>query len=1062
MSARTLHFSLWFCFFVLARTTSKFTEVYSKFTEVYSKLAPEVYSKLAPIPRHLGCWKIHEDSEKLGMIKTYPMPIPAGGTSSPMHCQKLCRDKGYPLTGVIDNADGVDACSCGYDYIRFWWTLASDCNRQCKDGSPCGGTRVVKNTAFRSQETDDDNSTTTAVGESTSASPETAYKDASMLEKADDGAEEPAATTPAERALATFAERASVTVAGWANTTNATLVALTKNVTAALSSGEIAIRYYRSVYATQDLQYVGCNVVFNDTTKVQNTLLGFDSAHVCVTKCSGLGYEYAAVRVKGTCICDNEPPGKALSRVEGLCRLPCLDGTRCGGHVGHSVYRTDVYRGVERHLGCFRDDLRDHAMAHTRTLPGTSPTSCVDYCRARGYPIAGLSHKILCSCGYEPRKHGKKSNDACAALPCDDGGECGGMAAMSTYQTFGLRYKGCYADDEKDPAMTDRVTIGNDGAVYCVARCKALGYKYAGMQGGKKCFCSQGGFDKHGAAEDASSCTEVCADDSHCGGKQANSVYYADHYDSAAYQIKQFGGMLIGCYLDEKKDRAMHEYFLHGHDGDSLWDCVSRCREAGYLMAGAEDSWQCWCGDAPSHHGLAPNPGECNMRCRDGGECGGSYRMSTYILSQQQHALVPKGEIAEDGRHRYVGCFGKNNTSAMTNFGKPPGIQSSPQPCYELCKSNGYAYAAVHDATTCFCGLEYGPLRGEVEEAECTSSCPAKCGGQDAVSLFHVGRWVGGMDTHIGCFKNRAMEEKMRRRSWGSSPADCVAKCNTFFYPYAGVQRGRDCWCGHAFDDRPPANSSQCGTPCAGSGSPGCGGSHRIDVYATSYYYGINLQLEKYGAYDFGCWNAGTKEQAPAMRGHASEIDGGSPAECVQVCDKKFAYAGIGGDGTGKKVCYCSHRLPAYGRGAPGDCSESCSNGDRCGGDSAISIWVTRQHKVVYSALSDDKTDVKEIHVHPPTVKLHPTPPNTTTITTPAATTTMTTDTATDATTAAPAPESAAIAQTSSDAGGAGAAARSSDQFVSSNGAVKGQRTSMRGVASVSRRPAAIREHVFV
>ncbi|XP_017108947.2 xylosyltransferase oxt [Drosophila bipectinata] len=90
----------------------------------------------------------------------------------------------------------------------------------------------------------------------------------------------------------------------------------------------------------------------------------------------------------------------------------------------------------------------------------------------------------------------------------------------------------------------------------------------------------------------------------------------------------------------------------------------------------------------------------------------------------------------------------------------------------------------------------------------------------------------------LGCFK----DEKERRILAGyysssktsNSPSSCVHLCLQSGYPYAGVQYGRECFCGF---DPPPSSAklpdSSCNTKCLGNGKEICGGFYAMNIYET-------------------------------------------------------------------------------------------------------------------------------------------------------------------------------------------------------------------------------------
>jgi hypothetical protein len=84
----------------------------------------------------------------------------------------------------------------------------------------------------------------------------------------------------------------------------------------------------------------------------------------------------------------------------------------------------------------------------------------------------------------------------------------------------------------------------------------------------------------------------------------------------------------------------------------------------------------------------------------------------------------------------------------------------------------------------------------------------------------------------IGCYRD-APTRDLPIELWSSStnsPAACVAACAKAGYAYAGVQYGRECWCGATYGRYGAA--SNCHMPCSGASSQTCGGSWANDVYA--------------------------------------------------------------------------------------------------------------------------------------------------------------------------------------------------------------------------------------
>eukprot|EP00795_Rhopilema_esculentum_P010317 gene10317-19015_t len=86
-----------------------------------------------------------------------------------------------------------------------------------------------------------------------------------------------------------------------------------------------------------------------------------------------------------------------------------------------------------RYVGCFRD-LSSRALpariimnVGSLNLGETVISKCIESCKRRNYPYAGLQFKIECYCGHIYARYGQAPESDCNE-PCLDGsGKCGGM-----------------------------------------------------------------------------------------------------------------------------------------------------------------------------------------------------------------------------------------------------------------------------------------------------------------------------------------------------------------------------------------------------------------------------------------------------------------------------------------------------------------------------------------------------------------------------------------------------------------------------------------------------------
>eukprot|EP00918_Siedleckia_nematoides_P021448 GHVU01046199.1.p1 GENE.GHVU01046199.1~~GHVU01046199.1.p1 ORF type:complete len:316 (+),score=27.65 GHVU01046199.1:96-1043(+) len=242
---------------------------------------------------------------------------------------------------------------------------------------------------------------------------------------------------------------------------------------------------------------------------------------------------------------------------------------------------------------------------------------------------------------------------------------------------------GCWTD-ASDGKRVMQLQIGNIGNDHnrCIDKCHYLGFPYAAMQAKVHCFCGT----SYKTLGPSYRCTNKCEDDfAMCGGAWANSVY-------TAYQFEH-----LGCWKDTS-DRALSGLMVV-LGSESVYNCIDKCTEAGFLFAGMQNLNECFCGNKYDKHGKADSDTECAGRCYDGTHCGVLWRMNVY-----------KTALTKPDRHfetrQSMGCWKDAADRAMTG-GQFTMLGKSHEECVRICERKGYKYAGVQNGNECFCGQEY-------------------------------------------------------------------------------------------------------------------------------------------------------------------------------------------------------------------------------------------------------------------------------------------------------------------------------------------------------------------
>ncbi|KAL8569523.1 hypothetical protein ACOMHN_002070 [Nucella lapillus] len=95
-----------------------------------------------------------------------------------------------------------------------------------------------------------------------------------------------------------------------------------------------------------------------------------------------------------------------------------------------------------------------------------------------------------------------------------------------------------------------------------------------------------------------------------------------------------------------------------------------------------------------------------------------------------------------------------------------------------------------------------------------------------------------GRGEYLGCHKDKMNERDMDggfMEMEENSPDRCINHCIRGGFNYAGVQYGKECWCGESYGKHHKLSEEHCATPCPGQHNLTCGGYLAIRVFRTGY-----------------------------------------------------------------------------------------------------------------------------------------------------------------------------------------------------------------------------------
>ena len=245
-------------------------------------------------------------------------------------------------------------------------------------------------------------------------------------------------------------------------------------------------------------------------------------------------------------------------------------------------------------------------------------------------------------------------------------------------KTIGV-YLGCFRDGGDPNGLRGRdlygATIFDDPNMTiekCINYCKSRGFRYAGVQYSKQCFCG----NSYGRYGRATNCNMRCSGNKSqiCGGSWANTIYKIVSQNKTnkqgnklIYNTAESGENFLNNnqsnnpytynnhrYLGCFKDRG-DPYGLRGRDlaafgfgSDKMTPalCMRECARRGYRYAGVQYSSQCFCGNNYGRYGQATN---CNMQCSGDRSkiCGGTWANSIYDVASLNVPRIHYGSRVE-------------------------------------------------------------------------------------------------------------------------------------------------------------------------------------------------------------------------------------------------------------------------------------------------------------------------------------------------------------------------------------------------------------------------------
>ncbi|KAH0559498.1 hypothetical protein GP486_003989 [Trichoglossum hirsutum] len=450
---------------------------------------------------------------------------------------------------------------------------------------------------------------------------------------------------------------------------------------------------------------------------------------------------------------------------------------------------------------------------------------------------------------------------------------------------------GCWTEPSGARALPNLVLARDDLTVSsCLAACS--NFIYIGVEYSRECWCGDG-LDSGSKQAAPADCNMPCSGNSSelCGGSLRLNLYVSVSATSggsvtsttaspsttqASPTAVQTTGnyVLLGCYSEASNQRAL--------TGKAIFDdlmTVELCRDgcSGYNFFGVEYGRECYCGGAINNGSvLAPSQSDCNFPCPGNNSelCGAGNRLDMYKLKTVSRVkartsignVTPAGanittigtsdavrantsnalDSVSVGSWQYIGCFTDQIPRGLSQEFEST-YQMTAQECQSFCLNRNFPLSGVEFGRECFCGTALQGNSTLAPDSDCNMPCSGNasdtCGGSFRMNVWQYEGWsptkivdsVGSYKLQ-GCWTDdrgaRALSGFVFTDSASMTPGLCVFTCKKRGFIYAGVEYGRECYCGASLAGSSTERlKEECNMLCSGNREEFCGAGDRLLVY---------------------------------------------------------------------------------------------------------------------------------------------------------------------------------------------------------------------------------------
>ncbi|CAL1698953.1 unnamed protein product [Somion occarium] len=300
----------------------------------------------------------------------------------------------------------------------------------------------------------------------------------------------------------------------------------------------------------------------------------------------------------------------------------------------------------------------------------------------------------------------------------------------------------------------------------------------------------------------------------------------------------------VGCIAEATNGRALTGAQLVDATGMTKNKCAQFCQSKNFKFAGIEWSQECYCGNSFSN-GASSNTvasTQCSNSCAGNKfeTCGGPQRLTLLTFDangapapsqHRQHVCRLKQQISpydqlQLSRRRFqCGIFCQLRRRFKRSFHPATSHVLVPVPPITTASSAVVTPSAVSSAVP-------SPVHSDVCGAPPPAESPVV---SSAAAAPPVATGIPAGWASAGCVSDNGHRTLNARAMTSDSltVAQCLNYCTKEGFSIAGIEYGRECYCGNSFknDGGKPLDNSVCRMSCTGQKDAQCGGDWALSVF---------------------------------------------------------------------------------------------------------------------------------------------------------------------------------------------------------------------------------------